>query len=216
MRKTYFIILLSCFIIFFIISLTFIHIFNKKFNQLQVPKFIVSEEPNKIKETLLSAHPYLKVWGPDVLYYWSGIIYDQAEKRHIDWKIIAAKIFCESGFVPDALSDMGAVGMSQVLESTAKPISKRLGMTYTPDVTLKNDVSCMLIGIQYLDENIKRERSISNGLKSYYAGAGWRQNKKKGPINDYADNVITEAKFLGRVYKRLYPSEESFLLGQGN
>lgn len=193
------------------------HALKQQIRSLQAPRFIVSEEPERIKETLLSAHPYLKVWGPDVIYYWSGVIYDQSQKRRIDWRVVAAKIFCESGFTPDAMSETNAMGISQVLESTGKPISKRLGMTYTPGVTLKNDLSCMIIGIQYLDENIKREKSLRNGLKSYYGGPQWRKNKKdKEVIDDYAENVINEAHFLRRVYERLYPGQESFLLGQGD
>jgi hypothetical protein len=192
-------------------------VLEKQINSLQVPRFIISDEPEKIKNTLTTAHPYLKVWGPDVLYYWSGVIYDQSEKRRIDWRIIAAKIFCESGFTPGAMSNQDAIGISQVLESTAKPISKKLGMTYTTGVTLRNDLSCMIIGIDYLDTNIKREKSIKNGLKSYYAGPGWRKNvNKKDEINDYARNVINEARFLRGVYERLYPGQESFLLGFGD
>jgi hypothetical protein len=187
---------------------------EKQINSLQVPRFIISDEPEKIKMTLLTAHPYLKVWGPDVLYYWSGVIYDQSEKRRLDWRIIAAKIFCESGFTPDAMSNQNALGISQILESTAKPISKRLGMTYTPGITLHNDLSCMIIGIEYLDENIKKEKSIRKGLMCYYAGPEWRKNiSKKDEINDYASNVIGEAYNLRKVYERLYPGNESFFLG---
>ena len=179
---------------------------------LQVPKYIASDEPERIKKTLLKTYPYLSIWGPDVLYYWSGIIYDQCEQRHIDWRVICAKIHCESEFNPKAVSEMNAKGIAQTLDSTAAVTGRKLGITFIPNATQMNDVAGMLIGIQYLDQNIKREKSIENGLKSYYAGSGWRKNKKQGPINEYARNVITEARRINSTYNRLYPGQENYFL----
>lgn len=188
------------------------HALKRQIESLQVTKYIVSDEPERIKTTLLKCYPYLKVWGPDVIYYWSGIIYDQCDKRRIDWRVVCAKIHCESGFNPKAISEMGAKGIAQTLDSTAAVTGRKLGITFIPNVTQMNDVAGMIIGIQYLDQNIKREKSIENGLKSYYAGSGWRKNPNQGPINDYAKNVIREANLLKNMYERLYPGQESFIL----
>jgi hypothetical protein len=188
------------------------HALKRQIGSLQVTKYIVSDEPERIQQTLLKTYPYLKVWGPDVVYYWSGIIYDQCDKRKIDWRVVCAKIHCESGFNPKAISDMGAKGIAQTLDSTAAVTGRKLGITFIPNVTQMNDVAGMIIGIQYLDQNIKREKSLENGLKSYYAGGGWRKNPKQGPINEYATNVLTEARRLDATYKRMYPQSEGYFL----
>ncbi|HLD91431.1 MAG TPA: transglycosylase SLT domain-containing protein [Patescibacteria group bacterium] len=180
--------------------------------ELQIPKYVVSKEPERISTTLIKTYPYLKIWGPDVIFYWSGIIYDQCEKRRIDWRVVCAKIHCESGFNPKAISEMEAKGIAQVLDSTASAICRRTAMTFIPDVTLMNDVAGMLIGINYLDQGIKKEQSIEKGLKYYYAGPGWRKNIKQGPINDYAKTVLSEVNRIGKVYEELYPVEKSFFL----
>ena len=185
---------------------------KRQIESLQVTKYIVSDEPERIKQTLLRTYPYIKMWGPDVLYYWSGIIYDQCDKRHIDWRVVCAKIHCESGFNPKAISDMDAKGMSQLLDSTAVATGKKLGITYVPGVTLWNDVSCMILGMEYLDQGIKKEKSIENGLKCYYAGKGWRKNKNQRSINEYAKNLLDEARRISENYKKLYPEQESYFL----
>ena len=204
-----FILVIACFIIVTKIQLSEL---RDGVDRLQVNKITTSPEPERIKTTLWNVFPHIRIWGPDVVYYWSCIIYDQCERRGLDWRVIAADINCESGFNPKAISEADAKGMAQTLDSTSVALCRKLGITFIVGVTTSNDVSSMLIGIQYLDDGIKREKDITNGLKSYYGGPGWRRNPNQRAIDDYANTVIGDANRLGEYYDRTYSPKKHFLL----
>lgn len=181
-------------------------------DNLQVSKITTSPEPERIKNTLWNVFPHIRIWGPKVVYYWSCIIYDQCEERGLDWRVVCGDINAESDFNPKAISEMNAKGMLQILDSTSVALCRKLGISFIAGVTPCNDISSMLIGIQYLDDGIKREKDITNGLKSYYAGPGWRRNPNQRAIDDYANTVIGDANRLGEFYDRTYSPKKRFLL----
>ena len=177
---------------------------KKEIRELQAPRFVVSKEPPKIAATLIKTFPYLNMWGPDVIFYWSCVIYDQAQKKNMDWALICAKIHCESGFNPLAESNMHAKGMAQTLDSTGAFLSRKMGIIYVPSLTPYNDIASMLMGIEYLHMGLVQEHNNeSNGLKCYYAGGGWRKNANQKAIEEYSKNVLTEANRLRDNYSRI-------------
>lgn len=185
---------------------------------IEQPRFVVSKEPTRIANTLLSTYPYLKMWGPDVLYYWSCIIYDQCQRYGMPWELVVAKINCESGFNPKAISEMNAKGIAQMLDSTGAMTARELGITFVPGVTLYNDVSAMIMGIRYLYKGYKSENyDEDNTFKCYYGGLNWRKKRpgednakfqaRQNKINIYAENVTEEVKRIRRHYRRINSRE---------
>lgn len=205
---------ISIFIIFILlIFISYLLYLNTiPYNINKIDTITISKEPQRIANTLYKCYPAIRIWGNDVIYYWSLIIHDQAQKRELEWSIICAKIHCESGFNPKAISNMNAKGISQMLDSTAVMVGRKIGMTYVPGITLWNDVSAMLLGIEYLDQGIKKEKSIKNGLRCYYAGSGWRKNKNQEAIDEYVQTLMTEKKKLDEVYHTIVKMEQDTLI----
>lgn len=94
---------------------------------------------------------YPHVWG-DVLYplEYKDEIAKNADEFALERNFVAAVIFKESGFDPDAVSPAGARGLMQLLPSTAKAQAQRIAMTdYTP-AKLFDPSANIRLGASYL------------------------------------------------------------------
>ncbi len=63
-----------------------------------------------------------------------------------------AIIKVESGFMPSALSHRGAVGLMQVLPSTARDIGPEIGVQIQNDEDLKDPDTNLHVGVYYLSK----------------------------------------------------------------
>ena len=101
-----------------------------------------------------------------------------AEEHGFDWRVIAAQAYQESGFDPDAVSRSGAIGLMQLLPSTAKD----MGVT-----DLRDPEQNLLAGVRYMDwlrrnyfgdPELPPEIATDLALAAYNAGPGrvkrWR------------------------------------------
>jgi hypothetical protein len=130
--------------------------------------------------------------------HYYSIIYDDFSKKYgIPWEIYPATIRIESNFGVASKSNKGAKGIAQVMDSTAAPIAKKLGIDYD-DNTLWNDILCQIIGFTYLSEAIKKT-NIEDGLRTYFGGPGFDKGRKD--IGQYRTTVEREYKVLQYVYK---------------
>ncbi len=74
---------------------------------------------------------------------WDDIIQRYAKQEGLDWRLVAAQIFQESGFNPNARSWVGAQGLMQIMPATARQVGVT-GPISDPEVNIR-------AGIQYLD-----------------------------------------------------------------
>jgi soluble lytic murein transglycosylase len=89
----------------------------------------------------------------------------------------------ESSFDPNAKSPSNAMGLMQLLPSTAKEVAKKIGIAYKSDHLQKAEYNITL-GSDYLRQLIERfDGSYILAIASYNAGAG---NVRKW-INNYGD-----------------------------
>jgi len=89
-----------------------------------------------------------------------------------DWKRVFAQIKAESAFKADAVSPAGAIGLMQIMPSTAREVGFSENELYDPE----RNIEC---GIVYLEKMLKIWEKIDNpeerwyfALASYNAGAG--------------------------------------------
>jgi soluble lytic murein transglycosylase len=141
-----------------------------------------------------------------------------AAARHgVDPYLVAAVVAVESGFKADAVSSHGAVGLMQVLPSTAEELFREgdAGGTDAPPSRLSAPDVNLEYGTAYLSQLLRRFEDTRTALAAYNAGpatvATWLKRPGGGKIT-YADVSFPETlRYVKRVlrevyyYRRLYP-----------
>lgn len=92
------------------------------------------------------------------------IINTAATAHGLDPKIVTAQCIAESGGNPNAVSPTGAIGLMQLLPSTAR----QLGVTNIYDPTQNVEAAC-----KYLSQQYKKFGNYTHALGAYNAGAGY-------------------------------------------
>jgi hypothetical protein len=93
---------------------------------------------------------------------WAGAIEDAATRAGIDPRLLAALVWGESEFTPDAVSHAGAIGLTQLMPATAAG----LGVEPTDPIANLNG------GARYLADMLGEFGSLELGLAAYNAGPG--------------------------------------------
>ena len=97
------------------------------------------------------------------------IVYANSRKYEISPEIIASIINVESGYKENSLSNKGAVGLMQILPSTAQWISSKIGLNYeslySPEVNIE-------FGTFYLSYLLECFEDIDLAICAYNAGQG--------------------------------------------
>lgn len=98
----------------------------------------------------------------------------EAATRHgVDPALVAAVIFQESSFRENVVSESGAVGLMQVLPSTAEDIARRTGGTRfepgdlrDPEINIRYGTELLRFLLEYYDGD------VPTALAAYHAGPG--------------------------------------------
>jgi soluble lytic murein transglycosylase len=100
------------------------------------------------------------------------IVRGHASNYDLDPALVAAVIYQESKFRPDARSESGAIGLMQLLPETAKGIALRTGGSrfrvedlYDPEVNVR-------YGCWYLRNLLGKYGSLETALAAYNGGQG--------------------------------------------
>lgn len=103
------------------------------------------------------------------------------EKYDVDSAIIASVANVESSFRADAVSNKGAVGIMQLMPSTAKWIAQKIGKDYNED-KLKSAEYNLELGSYYIAFLIEYFQDEKLGICAYNAGQGnvsnWLKDKR--------------------------------------
>jgi len=141
-------------------------------------------------------------------------ILESSTRYQINPYLIAAVINAESGFDPTTRSSAGAVGLMQVLPSTARELADRGAVdaaTYPPE-ELSDPAVNIEYGTAYLRQLIRRYHEVETALAAYNAGLRhvdeWAD--KGGDIRDAIEFPETRHYVLRVVrgrdrYEALYP-----------
>jgi soluble lytic murein transglycosylase len=138
------------------------------------------------------------------------VIRDHARNYDLDPALLAAVIYRESKFDPDARSQAGAIGLMQLLPETAKGIAINTGGRefvvedlYDPEINVR-------YGAFYLRRLLRRYDDERLALAAYNAGQrnvdGWVAAGRGigfAETRDYVEDVLE----LRGVYRRAYDDE---------
>lgn len=111
-----------------------------------------------------------------------------AKMYSLDVDLVYAVINTESGFNVNAKSKAGAMGLMQLLPTTAKDVAIRIGMEYSEDMLFRPNTNIHL-GCYYLKYLIDMFGSVELGLASYNAGLSYVRSWLKD--SRYSNNGVT-------------------------
>ncbi len=169
---------------------------------------------------ILAVATVLAVRGPRVwqrLYHplrYEDLIEREARANGLDPYLVAALINAESGFDPTRVSHAGAVGLMQVLPSTAQEVAAAFGIEQRVDAeALKDPELNIRVGTRHLADLLARYRDEATAIAAYNAGAGnvdrWIAEQGGSTLTAagfpetraYVERVLTEKER----YRKLYP-----------
>lgn len=99
-------------------------------------------------------------------------VYEYAEKNELDPLLVFAIIKAESNFKEDVVSSSDAVGLMQLIETTAEETAKKLQIDYEGKETLLNPETNILLGTTYFASLLDKYDNITIALTAYNAGSG--------------------------------------------
>ena len=94
-----------------------------------------------------------------------------AQEFEIEKELIYAMIKAESNFKAEVVSNKEAIGLMQILESTANEVAEELELEITKEEILNPETNIAL-GSKYLSNLIKKYGNIELAIASYNAGIG--------------------------------------------
>jgi soluble lytic murein transglycosylase len=136
-----------------------------------------------------------------------AIVEGHAENYDLDPALLAAVIFRESRFDPDAVSDAGAIGLMQLLPDTAKGIATYTGGARFRLEDLNDPEINVRYGSFYLRRLLRKYGDVRLALAAYHAGQGnvdeWL--RRGGEIEfaetrEYVDDVLRVREIYRDVY----------------
>ena len=138
------------------------------------------------------------------------IVVGHAKQYGLEPQLVAAVIYQESKFDPDAVSVSGAVGLMQLLPSTGQGIADRTGGKEWTPADLRNPELNVRYGSWYLRHLLDKYRDERLALAAYNAGQAnvdrWRsrgQGIRFAETRHYVERVLE----LKRVYAEVYADE---------
>ena len=146
--------------------------------------------------------------------YWDLIKKYSAANR-LDPYLVAALVAQESTFVRDIQSSAKAVGLMQLMTTTARQMARRLKIRYSASLRTNPEASIRL-GTAYFAQNIKEFGEVHLVLASYNAGESpvrrWMAERPGLPRDEFIDDIPYPEtqnyvkKILGTAedYRRLY------------
>lgn len=145
------------------------------------------------------------------------VIAERSRDHGLDPYLVAALINVESGFDTTEVSGKGAVGLMQLMPSTAREVARDNDLGVSPDTaTLKDPATNIRIGTLYLSDLTRRYETLEEALTAYNAGASntnrWRRTAKEQGTSfrdaiEYPETRRHLADVLEQreIYVRLYP-----------
>ena len=151
-------------------------------------------------------------WYARTLYplRYESIVRAHARNYRLDPALLAAVIYQESKFRADARSPSGAVGLMQLLPSTAVGIAQRTGGSrFRVDDLLDPEIN-VRYGSWYLRHLLDKYGDESAALAAYNAGQAnvdrWRR-EGRGILFEETREYVERVGELREIYRRAYRSE---------
>ena len=143
------------------------------------------------------------------------IVEENAERFDIDVSLLYALIKTESGFDKNAVSSVGAKGLTQITPDTFSWLQTKTGEEYEEDALFEPEIS-VYYGAYFLDMLLEEFGNTETALAAYHAGRGkvneWLSNPRISPDGETLENIPYEdtAGYVKKVikntekYKKIY------------
>jgi soluble lytic murein transglycosylase len=165
---------------------------------------------------IVGAFQYLKAGPPDFVQkiryplHYAAIVRGHARNYHLDPALLAAVIYQESKFDAHARSSSGAIGLMQLLPSTAQGIAIHTGGSKFRTSDLDDPEINIRYGSWYLRHLLDKYGDEQTALAAYNAGQNnvdkWRASGSGIRFSEtraYVDKVEK----LKRIYRDIYASQ---------
>lgn len=155
---------------------------------------------------------FLSVFGINCFYgYLFPIKYEAeiaaaSERFGVEKSLVFSVVNVESGFNKTAISSKGAVGLMQLLPSTAEELAANLGMK---DFDLQNPEDNITLGTYYLSILSKKFENSDAALCAYNAGPAnvtrWLQDEEKSEDGKILKEIpfVETRNYLQKIQKNL-------------
>jgi soluble lytic murein transglycosylase len=141
---------------------------------------------------------------------YESIIRTHARNHDLDPALVAAMVYVESRFDPNAQSAAGAVGLMQLLPDTARGIALRTGGDRFVVADLRDPEINVRYGTWYVDHLRRRYADTRLALAAYHAGQGnvdhWRE-EGLGIVFPETRAYVDEVERVRDVYADAYRDE---------
>lgn len=148
---------------------------------------------------------------------YSEYVYRYSREYGVDPILVFAIIKAESNFDPDVVSSSKAIGLMQLMDTTAEEISRNVQINFQKDITLYNPELNIKLGTKYFSNLMKvYNNNYLLALTAYNAGIGnvnkWIEQgviKEDGSdienipfkeTNNYVRKILRDY----RIYQNLY------------
>ena len=125
----------------------------------------------------------------------SDIVEEKAEKYKLDVALLYALIETESGFDENAVSSVGAKGLTQITPDTFEWLQMKKGESYAVDALLTPEIS-IDYGAYFLSILIEEFGDTKTALAAYHAGRGivneWLDDKRYSNDGKTLENIPYE------------------------
>ncbi len=125
----------------------------------------------------------------DTAFEVANAIIDSCEKYRIDPYLVLAIIKVESDFNPKAVSPRGAIGLMQLMPSTARYVAKKLGINYTGRKSIFDPTLNVELGVAYISLLKQRYGDIEHALGAYNYGPN-SYSRIRGEIKDFRPSYV--------------------------
>ena len=151
---------------------------------------------------------------------YSDVIESYAAEYGVDKALLYALVECESGFDPDAVSSVGALGLTQITPETFLWLQTKTGEEYSTDALYNPEVS-VKYGAFFLSLLLEEFGDTKTALAAYHAGRGqvneWLSNPEYSKDSVTLDSIPFEdtASYTAKVmrvrdlYCKIYKMEDT-------
>lgn len=143
------------------------------------------------------------------------LVEENAKQFDINEALIYSLIKTESGFDKNAVSSVGAKGLTQITPDTFSWLQSKTGENYDEDALFEPEIS-VYYGVYFLDMLLEEFGNTETALAAYHAGRGkvneWLSDPRISPDGETLENIPYEdtAGYVKRViknaekYKKIY------------
>lgn len=126
----------------------------------------------ELEETLARLASRCRSLDAEELERLAGTVVEESRRHELPIELTLAVIHVESSFNPFAVSPAGAMGLMQLLPSTAAEVAHKLGLPWHGPQALFDPSLNVRLGTQYFRELLDRYRSVPVALAAYNWGPG--------------------------------------------